>query len=211
MHGVATRGRSGLPRARAGGLSRSATKTGAMADFDVRLFGRFRLFRDGEEIKVPHPQGAKALKLLVLNGGVVHEDRLAAALWPADQPGESKTRLRNVFSRLRQETGAKISRRNTAVILDDTFRCDIIEFIERGTRAASGIDGREESYRLCVEVESLWAGPPLEEDRYEPWADEARQRAYDVQSRVWAMLGTVHDPEWPPSRSSRDDRGTGKR
>lgn len=164
----------------------------------MRLMGRFRLYRDGVELQVPLGRAASAFKLLVLNGGVVHRDTMIEHLWPGEPTQVGRARLRNVLSRVRRDTGAIIERTTDSVILDDDVRCDLVEFIMKGSRALSGIDGREESFRMCLEAQELWAGAPLEDNRFEPWADQVRKRAYEIQARMWELLEAVQkDPHWP--------------
>ena len=155
---------------------------------DVRLFGHFKIFRDGAAVPIPQPKAATALKILVLNGGVIHKDKLVEAVWPDDDPAVGRARLRNLLSKIRRTTGAQIRERNSSVLLLDDVRCDLVEFIQLATRALAAIDEPQESARLCIEAQDLWVGPPLEEDRFEPWAQGPRKRAFDLQRRMWTLL-----------------------
>jgi DNA-binding SARP family transcriptional activator len=170
-----------------------------MADFDVRMFGRFRILRDGCELGTPQRLAATAFKMLVLHGGTLHGELLARHLWP-DQPQATRhARLRNVLSRTRQQTGVRIARRGDSITLVDTVRCDLAEFLHESPRILAGAD--ELLRRRGMELQSLWVGPPLEDHRYEPWADEYRGRAFRLRTRLWEVLA---DPDRHGQPSQRE-------
>lgn len=155
---------------------------------DVRLFGRVRVLRDGCESPPLARQPAAVLALLALHGGVVHRDHLVQALWPDEGSDVGRARLRNVLSKLRQTTGASVQERNESVTLHDTVRCDFTEFVRLASRAVSGVDDREDSYRASLAAQALWVGSPLEEFRYSTWAENPRARAFELQARLWKLL-----------------------
>ena len=159
-----------------------------LATFDVRLLGRFRLFRDGAELKVPQGHAGALLKILVLNGGVAHRETLVQYLWPDDAPALGQARLRNVLHRARQ-TGATIeSHRGQTVILANEFTCDLSSFIQEGTRILASVGVDVVARQECLRVQALWAGSPLEEHRHAAWAQPWRRRALDVQARLWDVI-----------------------
>lgn len=160
----------------------------APGELDIRLFGRTRIFRNGVEVPVPSRQPAAVLKLLALNGGVMHPDKLVQALWPQDDSALARARVRNVLVKVRKPTGVLIQERRDSVTVLDVIRCDLLEFIDKASRAVAGIEDREATYRLGLEAKTLWAGPPLEDHRYDEWAQTPRQRAFDLRERLWAML-----------------------
>lgn len=165
-----------------------------MAEFDVRMFGRFRVLREGRELGTPQRLAATAFKMLVLNGGTLHGELLARRLWP-DQPQATRhARLRNVLSRARQQTGVRIVRRGDSITLGDTVRCDLAEFLHESPRVMAG-DG-ELLRRRGMDLQALWVGPPLEDNRYEPWAEEFRDRAFRLRARLWEALA---QPDTPPT------------
>lgn len=177
-------------------------RDGDVADFDIRMLGRFRVYRDGVELVVPQGHAASVFQILVLNAGVVHRDMLIAQLWPDDPADVGRGRLRNVLTRVRQDLGANIEARakgTDTVTLLDRFRCDLIDYIRDARRAIAGLDGRRQSYRLCMDLQARWTGPPLEDSRYEPWAESTRQLALDLHARIETMFDTMPTPGWSTS------------
>lgn len=155
---------------------------------DLRLFGAVRLFRNGVELPLPSRKPAAALKILALRGGAIHRDKLVAALWPDEDLLIARPRLRNVLSKLRRTTGVGVQERSDSVRVLDTIRCDVVEFIQIGSRVLAGVDEPRERSRLCLEAQALWVGPPLEEDCFEAWARPHRRRAFELQRRMWDLL-----------------------
>ena len=155
---------------------------------DIRLFGPPAIYRNGVQVPMPPRLPAKALKILALRGGVIHCDTMAGLLWPDDNVALGRRRLRDLLSKARRATGAAIQERNDTVRVLDELRCDVVLFIQMATRALADIDDPREVNRLCIEAQSLWVGPPLEEDKFEPWARTHRRRAFDLQKRLWALL-----------------------
>lgn len=174
-------------------------ETGDVATFDVRMLGRFRVFREGVELVVPQGHAASVFQILVLNGGVAHRDMLIGQLWPDEPVDVGRGRLRNVLTRVRQDLGATFEARakgTDTVTLLDRFRCDLIDYIRDARRAIAGLDGRERSYQLCIDLQARWTGPPLEDSRYAPWAEGPRQIALDLHTRIGTMLDNIPTPAW---------------
>ena len=178
---------------RPNGGVRLTARRGEIGLLDVRLFGPCRVFRNGVEMPLPQPQPTTALKILALRGGVIHEEKLALAVWPDEDPAISRPRVRNLLSKIRRATGAQIQQRDDSVRVLDAVRCDIVEFIQLASRVLADVDDPRERNRLCLEAQALWVGPPLEEDRYEEWGRLHRHRAYELQRLLWDLL-----PEQPP-------------
>jgi DNA-binding SARP family transcriptional activator len=171
-----------------------------MSELDVRLFGRFRVLRDGVELLAPRGLAAAVLKLLVLNGGVAHQERVIEHLWPGDPLLVGRGRLKNAVGRLARSPGITIRSRHRATIeLQDQFRCDLADFIRDAPRALSGALSRDE----CMRLQELWVGPPLEDNLYDSWAEEYIEQAQALKQRLWAMLDATRDPDW------RGRQGTG--
>lgn len=173
---------------------------------DVRLFGSCRIFRNGVEVTLSAPKPAAAFKILVLRGGVIHKDKLVAALWPDEDLAVGRGRLRNVLSKVRRATGARIQERNDTVRILDTVRCDIVEFVTIASRALAEVDDTPLRRRLCVQAQALWVGPPLEEDCFAEWAKPHRELAFQLQRSMWALLPErqpAPPPAFVPRRTSR--------
>lgn len=164
-----------------------------MSELEVRLFGPFRVLRDGEDLEPPSGIAAAVLKMLVLNGGVVHQERVIEHLWPGEPTEVGRGRLKNAVARLRRSPGVTIRTRPRATIeLRERFRCDLAEFIRDAPRALSGVLSRAE----CLHLQELWVGPPLEDNLYDPWAEDFREQAQAFKERLWALLDTTRDSAW---------------
>lgn len=169
---------------------------------EVRLFGSCRIFRNGVEVTLSAPKPAAALKVLVLRGGVIHKDKLVAALWPDEDLAVGRGRLRNVLSKVRRATGARIQERNDTVRILDTVSCDIVEFVTIASRAIAEVEDTPQRRRLCVQAQALWVAPPLEEDCFAEWAKPHRDLAFQLQRSMWALLpeGQAAPPATPAPR-----------
>ncbi|HWH31583.1 MAG TPA: hypothetical protein VNU01_02820 [Egibacteraceae bacterium] len=154
----------------------------------VRLFGPPRIIRNGTEMPMPPRKPATALKILALRGGLVHQHKLAGWLWPDEDPSIALPRIRDVLAKARRATGAHIQQRNEAIRVIDQLDCDIVKFIHLASRAIARIDSPQEVNRLAIQAQSLWVGPPLEEDRYEPWAQTPLRQATELQRQLWKLL-----------------------
>ena len=163
--------------------------------FRVFVLGRFRVERDGVEIRVPPGKVSTVVQRLALNGGSIHRERLMEELWPEAPVKEGETRLRNVLTRVRRHTGANIMGRGPSITWVDTLWCDLDVFIRLATRALSGASPPEKVRALCLQAQSLWHGAPLEDQRYRPWADALRRRANDLQERMWAQLDELGEAD----------------
>jgi DNA-binding SARP family transcriptional activator len=156
--------------------------------FALFLFGSVRLTFDGEALARPPGNQAKALGLLVLNGGCMNRDTLVERLWPDTSVPSGRHQLRSLLAKLRTSTGVSIVRQDNLVVLEPSIWCDIERFIVLSSRAVSGVDGPQAARRLGLQAQALWTGPPLESWRYEDWAIRVRGRVFALQERLWALL-----------------------
>lgn len=152
------------------------------------VFGLPRLVLSGVEINVPAGNPAKALALLVLNGGAMDRDAICERLWPGVAADVGRHQLRTVLARLRAATGLTIDRQADMVVLAGPVWCDVEEFILSASRAVASVDPIDLRNRLALHAQRLWTGAPLEMWRHEDWAMEVRARAFGLQRRLWAML-----------------------
>lgn len=144
---------------------------------------------DHDRDVTPRGQQGQVLKLVALHGGRLHWEEVAEALWPAAAPERGRTRLRNVLSRLRTESGPVLVRRGVLVQLAPDVRVDAIEF-DRAAREALAVaardpDGAVGPARAALE---LYAGDLLPEDRYASWTAEPRER---LRRRFLAVLDVL--------------------
>lgn len=156
--------------------------------FALFLFGNVRLTFRGTALARPPGNQAKALSLLVLNGGCMNRDTLVERLWPDTSVPSGRHQLRSLLAKVRTATGLSIHRQDDLVVLEPPVWCDIEHFIVLASRAVSGVEGRDGSRRLGLEAQTLWTGPPLETWRYEEWAIRVRCRVFSLQERLWALL-----------------------
>lgn len=156
--------------------------------FRVFVLGRFRVERDGSEIRVAPGRASTLFQRLALNGGAIHRDRLMEELWPDTPVVTADTRLRNLLASVRRQTGANIEGRGPSITWSDSIWCDLDEFIRLASRAVSGDVPLETARALCLQAQALWLGAPLEDQRYTPWAEGLRRRANDLQERMWMLL-----------------------
>lgn len=151
----------------------------------VRTLGGFAV-TDGERDVTPTGLPAEALKLVAVHGGRLHWEEVAEALWPAAPPERGRTRLRNVLSRLRTETGDVVARRGVLVQLAPDVHVDAIAF-DRAARDVLALAARDAAAATASAraVLDLYTGDLLPEDRYASWTAEPRER---LRRRFLAIL-----------------------
>lgn len=157
------------------------------APLEVFLFGPMRLRRDGQYLELPPELPRKALALLALNGGCMHQDALIERLWPDSSVGPGRNQLRTLLNRLRG-AGIAVERQSRLVVLRHGVDCDVEAFAELSSRALAGLDEPIEGRRLAHAAQRLWVGPPLEAWRYEPWAAGVRERLFRLRAGLWQTL-----------------------
>lgn len=172
----------------------TATASPATAPLYVQTLGRFRVWRDGHEIKHAAWEREKALHLFQFlvcrRGHLVHREQILEALWPDSSPSSASVGLRVALSTLRKALGTTEAaehdqerdfvRRDGEGLeldLDLGIRVDADEF-ERLVRLARALEG--ENPRQAIELyESalvLYRGDFLEESPYAEWASDERER-----------------------------------
>lgn len=151
----------------------------------VRTLGGFAVTDAGRDV-TPSGLPAEALKLVAVHGGRMHWEEVAEALWPAAPPERGRTRLRNVLSRLRTETGAVVARRGVLVQLAPEVAVDAIEF-DRAARDVLAVAARDPvaASAAARTALDLYTGDLLPEDRYASWTLEPRER---LRRRFLAVL-----------------------
>lgn len=164
--------------------------------------GRSRLLRDGKEVELPPPLPFSVLKLLVLNGGTLHGDEIAMQIWHDEEVAISRPRVRNVLSKIRRPTGLRLAQRNGTVSLLDTVHCDLTDYLNTATHLLTAWDNSEIRARLLPQLTKLWEGTPLEENRFEQWANAPRSRAVALRSRVSSLVSDPQGGDPGPERNS---------
>jgi DNA-binding SARP family transcriptional activator len=146
---------------------------------DVELLGRFRVRVDGRPVPDDawqHRRAAELVKLLAL----APEHRLTAeqvidTLWPALSPAAGAANLRKAahLARRALEAADLVLLRGGTVVLAAAadVRTDV-EAFEAASAAALLAGDPEAALSAC----RLYRGELLPDDRYEPWAEEPRER-----------------------------------
>lgn len=140
----------------------------------LRLLGDAVLVVDDVERRLGDDLADRAVCIVALARGSVHDEQLAEALWPDGDPAVGRNRLRNVLLRVRQRHGPVIERRGRSIALSDDVAVDVhefdrlvIEFLHSTDAVHAERIGRR---ALELHVGELCPGHP-----FEPWASTARE------------------------------------
>jgi len=153
----------------------------------VRLCGDFGV--DGREDVLERPIGHSAtlLKFLVLHNGRITLEQALDVLWPETDPTVSRPRMRNVLNRLRQTHGDLVRRVEESLELADGVTSDYHDAVTAAERALRPRSERSEvEAALALHPDSL-----LPSDRYEDWAEEARNQWRTTTIRLFDRLAVV--------------------
>jgi DNA-binding SARP family transcriptional activator/tetratricopeptide (TPR) repeat protein len=163
---------------------------------EIALLGRFAVRVVGQEVPDSawsRRQAASLVKLLALAPRrQLHREQVMDALWPDIPLDDATPRLHKAAHYARRVLGPEsVALRSETVMLfpDTVVSIDSVRFqelaqdaLDRGDAAAAGAAADE------------YGGPLLPEDRYEPWAEGARDRLHLLQLRLlrqaqrWADL-----------------------
>ena len=156
---------------------------------DVVTLGTFKVLRDGEEVTPPPGVPARAIKVVVAEGGSCHVERVAEALWPEVEPGRARARLSNVLSRVRERCGPLLVRAGDLVELAPEARVDADEFREQVDRALDlQPDDPAAAERLAQAAVRRYGGDLFPGEPYAHWAEGPRQQ---LRQRQLAALGLL--------------------
>lgn len=139
---------------------------------DVRLLGRFRVERDGEEVRLPTRESRLLLAYLILHPEAHGRERVAALFWPEVPDASARASLRNALSTLRRELGRQIlraDRRTVQLAPDAPLRVDVCELRRQATRFLDAPEPDPHAVDL-----DLYAGDLLA-DVYEDWVAAERE------------------------------------
>jgi len=178
--------RGAAPEAPAAGHT-TLTTVGTVPDSHggavLRLLGDTVLLVDGAERRLGDDLADRAVCVVGLARGGIHDEQLAEALWPDGDPAVGRNRLRNVLLRVRQRHGPVIERRGRTISLADHVTVDVHEFerlVEEFLVADEDVDA-EPIGRRALE---LHRGELCPVHPFEPWASAPRD---SVRSR-WLLL-----------------------
>lgn len=145
---------------------------------DIRLLGGFGVRLDGHAVADSawsRRQAAVLIKILALAPRrQLHREQVMHKLWPQVSPESAGPRLHKAAHFARRILGPdSVVLRNESVVLfpDAQVTVDAVEFQELATRALAG--GGVEAAEAAA---ARYGGQLLPEDRYEPWAEDERDR-----------------------------------
>jgi DNA-binding SARP family transcriptional activator len=170
--------------------STSVTRIGApdySAGLYAKCFGRFRLFQDGQEVRLGSRRLVMdLLRLLVGAGRPIPRDELLELLWPEGNPSRSGHRLHVAMSAVRRvlNTAGAVRFEDDAYMVDpDTVVTDC-QLFEASYEQARRLDGQPAAQQF-LEALSLYEGDFLADRPYAEWA--LQRRAHFLERRLTAV------------------------
>ncbi|HTV10824.1 MAG TPA: BTAD domain-containing putative transcriptional regulator [Acidimicrobiales bacterium] len=144
----------------------------------LAVLGRFELTVAGRPLALGFGQEARLLKLVATSGGQLHSEQAIETLWPEVGRAAGRHRLRTVLNRLRRLAGDVVLRQGEMLAVNEAVRVDLDDFLEEAARArALASSGSEMAAAIAKGAMAIYRGEVLPEDRYEDWAEKARQKA----------------------------------
>lgn len=160
------------------------------AGVSIRVLDGFAVTRNGVDV-TPPGVGGQLVRTLAVSGGELHLDVLAEHLWPDTDPSTSRTRFRNVLSRLRTAAGDLVERRGERIRLAPDTVVDVAVFEELARRALTSIRGGDPSGASeGLRAIAMISGPVLPTDPYADWAAGPRER---IERQLVALLDVLAD------------------
>lgn len=163
-------------------------------DVQITLLGGFSVAVDGVAVP-PEAWGrrnaAALVKVLALaRGRRLHREQVLEALWPGTPPETAVPRLHKAAHFARRALGSygpdPVVLRNDLVALlpEADVETDVVRF-----RTAGGAALADGSAGHAAEALSLYAGPLLPEDPYEPWAAAERDSLAELHLSLLLLAG----------------------
>jgi DNA-binding SARP family transcriptional activator len=144
----------------------------------LSVLGRFELTSAGRPVAVGFGQEAQLLKFIAAYGGRVEAEQATKALWPEVGPVARNNRLRTVLNRLRRSVGDALAREGEMLVVGGEVRLDLNDFYAQAARAqALAPTDLPMAAAIAKGAMAIYRGEVLPEDRYEDWAETARQKA----------------------------------
>jgi DNA-binding SARP family transcriptional activator/tetratricopeptide (TPR) repeat protein len=158
---------------------------------EIRLLGGFEVSVDGRTVPASawsRRQAAGLVKILALAPRrQLHREQVMDALWPDLPPDTAGPRLHKAAYFARRVLGpdSVLLRNDTVLLFPETpVEIDAARFLGLADRALA--DGGAVA---AAEAAGLYAGPLLPEDRYEPWAEQERDRLALRHRQVLRLAG----------------------
>lgn len=151
------------------------------AEVEIQLLGEFAVRIDGRPQPLPPARPASLLKILALHDGRLTLEQAIDMLWPDTDAVTGRRRLRNVLRRIREALGELVVRRDSSLWLADHVRTDI----SKARSAARQARCPGATFVAVSEAVEQHRAALLPDDRYEPWAEDARR---DRETHLLALL-----------------------
>lgn len=160
------------------GLPAATALRSATLPTSITLLGGFEVTVGGRSVGLAPGQEARLLRFVAASGGRVHTEQAIEAIWPEVGPDSGRNRLRTVLNRLRNVAGPVLEREGGSLVLGDSVRVDVLDFLAEAARAQSLVAG-DPSLAAAVARGAIarYRGELLPDDLYEDWAELPRQRA----------------------------------
>jgi DNA-binding SARP family transcriptional activator len=178
------------------GLAASTGQPAAIAlkaaslPMSITVLDRFELTVAGRPVGLGSSQEAQLLKFVAVSGGRVVAEKAAGALWPEVGAVARHHRLRTVLSRLRHLAGNVLSRQAEMLVIEDGVRIDLNAFLAEADRAlALSVSDLPMAAAIAKGAMAVYRGEVLPEDRYEDWAERARQKVQTVMLDLLDLCG----------------------
>jgi len=138
---------------------------------EIQVLGEFAIRIDGRRQPLPAARPASLLKVLAIHDGRLTLEQAIDMLWPETDVATGRRRMRNVLRRLRTALGDVVERHGASLWLADHVQTDI----NQAQLAADQARRPGASLASVSEAVGCHRATLLPDDRYEQWADEARQ------------------------------------
>lgn len=149
------------------------------------------MWQGGRQVVFARGAESTAVKLLALHGGMLHRERLCAALWPKDPPVVALRRVRNVLSRVRGQADGLVARDVDPVEFEVPVWVDVNEFMRRSAAAIRlSATAPESALAEGAAALEVYGGSLLPCDRYADWLRDPREQ---VTARRVTLLETLAD------------------
>ncbi|HXW80992.1 MAG TPA: BTAD domain-containing putative transcriptional regulator, partial [Acidimicrobiales bacterium] len=179
------------------GLAASTEQPAALAlrasalPMSLAVLGRFELTIGGRPVPLRPGQEAQLLKFVTVSGGRVHAEQAIEALWPEVARSAGRNRLRTVLNRLRATAGTVLYREGEVLALDSELQVDLQQLLSEARRAQS-LASKDLGLATAVARGAMarYRGELLPDDRYDDWAEKARQQAKLVMLELLDLCAT---------------------
>lgn len=183
-----------VARGGAGASSPAGSRPGGGdgAVYEIRLLGDFQVWQGRRRVVFARGAESTTVKLLALHGGMLHRERLCAALWPHDPAVVALGRVRNVLSRIRAQADGLVARNIDPVEFAVPVWVDVNEFMRRSAAAIRlSTTAPETALAEGAAALEVYGGSLLPCDRYADWVRDPREQVAARRVTLLEMLADV--------------------